>query len=79
MSETIQIKAFGMVAEKIGTSDLAMKNPGTLEGLKAQLLEQFPKLGSVKFGFAVNKKMLSNNAEIPSGAEVALLPPFSGG
>jgi sulfur-carrier protein len=79
MSQNIKIKAFGMVAEKIGSSELAMSNPGNVEELKLQLFEQFPELKSVKFGFSVNKKMVSDNAEIPVGAEIALLPPFSGG
>ena len=79
MSQLITIKAFGMVAEKIGTSELELENPGSVEILKNQLKEQFPGLEGVKFSFALNKKMLSSDAEIPQKAEIALLPPFSGG
>ncbi|TDQ19437.1 molybdopterin synthase sulfur carrier subunit [Algoriphagus boseongensis] len=79
MSQTIQIKAFGMIAEKIGSSDLSLDNPGTLKELRAQLESQFPDLVGVKFSFALNKKMQLADSEIPAGAEVALLPPFSGG
>lgn len=79
MSQPIHIKAFGMIAEKIGASELEMENPGTLNALKEMLNARFSALGSAKFGFAINKKLLQGDAEIPAGAEVALLPPFSGG
>ena len=79
MSQLITIKAFGMVAEKIGTSELELENPGSVELLKNQLKDRFPDLEGVKFSFALNKKMLSSDAEIPQEAEIALLPPFSGG
>ncbi|GAB3222690.1 MoaD/ThiS family protein [Algoriphagus aestuariicola] len=79
MNEVILIKAFGMIAEKIGGSELEWKNPGTLEALRAKLENEFPDLKAAKFGFAINKKLLQSDAEIPAGAEVALLPPFSGG
>ncbi len=79
MNDVIRIKAFGMIAEKIGASDLEWENPGTLEALKSKLESEFPDLQAAKFGFALNKKMLQGDAQIPEGAEVALLPPFSGG
>ncbi|MDX5340476.1 MAG: MoaD/ThiS family protein [Cyclobacteriaceae bacterium] len=79
MPELITLKAFGMVAEKIGSSELAMENPGSVEALKTQLSERFPELEGIKFSFALNKKLLSRDAQIPQKAEIALLPPFSGG
>ena len=79
MDQNISIKAFGMIAEKIGAGELELENPGTLEALRENLCEHFPDLQSAKFGFAINKKLLQGDAEIPDGAEVALLPPFSGG
>jgi molybdopterin converting factor small subunit len=79
MPNTIQIKAFGMIAEKIGTSALEMENPGSADALKQQLFERFPELKSLKFSLALDRKMLNSDAKISSGAEIALLPPFSGG
>ncbi|MBN7812756.1 MoaD/ThiS family protein [Algoriphagus sp. H41] len=75
----MHLKAFGMIAEKIGTAELELENPGTLAALGETLRGRFPDLQSAKFGFAINKKLLQGDAEIPAGAEVALLPPFSGG
>jgi molybdopterin synthase sulfur carrier subunit len=79
MSNIIYIKAFGMVAEKMGKATMEIENPGNTEALKNQLLEQFPALKSMKFSLAVNKRMVSEDSELGPGAEVALLPPFSGG
>lgn len=79
MSNLIHIKAFGMVAEKIGKVSIEFENPGSTEALKNQLFAQFPVLKSMKFSLAVNKKMVLEDSELVSGSEVALLPPFSGG
>lgn len=79
MSNIIYIKAFGMVAEKIGKVSMDIENPGSTEALKNQLFAQFPELKSMKFSLAVNKKMVLEDSELVSGSEVALLPPFSGG
>jgi molybdopterin synthase sulfur carrier subunit len=79
MPNIIYIKAFGMVAEKIGSNSLELENPGSAEILKQRLYERFPELKTIKFGLAVDRKMLHSDAEINPGAEVALLPPFSGG
>ncbi|MDP2039957.1 MAG: MoaD/ThiS family protein [Algoriphagus sp.] len=79
MPNTIHIKAFGMVAEKIGLAELIIDHSGDSSELLEVLLVKFPILKSVKFSLAINKKLVSGNQEIPSGAEIALLPPFSGG
>lgn len=79
MPNTIQIKAFGMVAEKIGTTELAMDHFGDSAELLDALLVKFPELKTVKFTLAINKKIVNGNQEIPENAEIALLPPFSGG
>lgn len=79
MSSKIHIKAFGMVAEKMGKASLELENPGTTEALKNLLFSQFPELKSMKFSLAVNKKMVQGDSELEAGVEVALLPPFSGG
>ena len=79
MMNIIYIKAFGMVAEKMGKTSLELENPGSTEALKKRLLEEFPVLKSMKFSLAVNKKMVVEDCELGSGVEVALLPPFSGG
>ena len=63
----------------MGKVSMDLENPGSTEALKNQLFEQFPELKSMKFSLAVNKKMVLEDSVLASGAEVALLPPFSGG
>jgi molybdopterin synthase sulfur carrier subunit len=79
MSSIIHIKAFGMVAEKIGNTELSMIYIDDSEELLEVLRKKFPQLESVNFSLAVNKKMITGRQAIPVGAEIALLPPFSGG
>jgi sulfur-carrier protein len=75
----IKVKAFGMVAEKIRTNELELQYMPDTEVLLGFLHQQFPDLKHIKFSLAVNKKQAVGKTMIPLGAEVALLPPFSGG
>jgi len=79
MSDRIRLKAFGVLAEKIGTDSLEIENPGSSEALKRQLLQQFPELQSLTFRMAVDRKLIQAETAISTGQEIALLPPFSGG
>jgi len=79
MPNNIHIKAFGMVAEKIGSTDLTLDYFRDSDALLEALQAKFPELKSVKFSLAINRKMISRKQEIPEDAEIALLPPFSGG
>lgn len=79
MPNTIHIKAFGMVAEKIGETEMTLNHTGDSTELLDALLIKFPELKTVKFTLAINKKIVNGNQEIPENAEIALLPPFSGG
>uniref|UniRef100_UPI004047C48E MoaD/ThiS family protein n=1 Tax=Algoriphagus sp. TaxID=1872435 RepID=UPI004047C48E len=79
MPNYIRLKAFGMLAEKIGTDSLEIENPGSSEALRRLLLEQFPALQSLTFRMAVDRKLLQAEIDISAGQEIALLPPFSGG
>ncbi len=75
----IHIKAFGLVAEKIGTTELTLDHLHDSAVLLDALQVKFPALKSVKFSLAINKKTVSGKQEIPVDAEIAILPPFSGG
>lgn len=75
----ITLKAFGMVAEKIKTQEMELENMPDTEVLMGFLFQQFPELKYAKFSIAVNRKQAVGKTMIPVGAEVALLPPFSGG
>ena len=79
MPDLIHLKAFGMLAEKMGTDSLEIENPGSSEELKQQLLAQFPELKDMTFRMALDRKLLQADTDISQGQEIALLPPFSGG
>jgi molybdopterin converting factor small subunit len=79
MPNQIRLKAFGMLAEKIGADSLEIENPGSSEALRRQLLQQFPALQSLTFRMAVDRKLIQAETHISAGQEIALLPPFSGG
>lgn len=75
----MKIRVFGKIAEIVGTSELEADSFPNTEMLRGYLYQQFPGLAHAKFNFAVNKKLVTGDAAIPQDAEVALLPPFSGG
>ena len=79
MPNYISLKAFGMLAEKIGADSLEIENPGSSEALRWLLLEQFPALQPLTFRMAVDRKLIQAETDISAGQEIALLPPFSGG
>ncbi len=79
MPNYIRLKAFGMLAEKLGTDSLEIENPGSSEALRRLLLQQFPALQSLTFRMAVDRKLIQVDTDLTSGQEIALLPPFSGG
>jgi len=76
---SIRVIAFGMIAEKIKTNQLDLEYMADTEVLLGYLYQQYPDLQHTKFSIAINKKMVIGKTFIPLGAELALLPPFSGG
>ncbi len=79
MSGQIHIKTFGMISELVGSDSFEMDNPGSLGELKQRLYKLYPSLQTIKFTIAMDKKIISVDADISQGKEIALLPPFSGG
>jgi len=77
--QKITVRAFGMIAEKIGSGQIQLSGISTIEELRKSLFDQFPDLKNMKFSIAINKQLVSGNAPIPDDSEIALLPPFSGG
>ncbi len=77
---TIHIKAFGMVAEKIGSSELSLeKDASDTRQILEWLFSRYPELNEVKFAIAVDRKIAHDNTPVFPHSEIALLPPFSGG
>ena len=70
---------FGQLTDLVGTSQLGMEEVEDTDTLVRLLKEKFPALANAKYMLALDNKMVTANTKIPSGAKVALMPPFSGG
>lgn len=75
----IKVIAFGVAAEKMKGSVFSIENITDSIELKAWLDKNFPEIKDIKLSVAINKKIIHGETAIPDNAEVALLPPFSGG
>jgi len=75
----LSIKYFGIIAEITGIEEekLNIEAP-KIGGLIDAITKKYPGLKGREFQIAQNKKMV-NKEEPVNGAEIALLPPFSGG
>ena len=75
----MNLLAFGIIAEKIGASNLSLEDIKDTDTLKEKLGQQYPALQELNFTVSVNRKIVHGNTVLDDHAEVALLPPFSGG
>ncbi len=78
-NKMLKLRIFGMLAETIGQSSMDIPHIVDTESLTTFLLEKYPQLKNVKFTLAVNKQLIHKNTLLQANAEIALLPPFSGG
>jgi sulfur-carrier protein len=79
METKMNIMVFGQLEDITGSSVIAVDNVSDTELLLQELYAQYPLLKEKKFLVAVNKKIITEKTAIGEQAEVALLPPFSGG
>lgn len=77
--ESLTIKAFGMLAEKLPGSEFKFPFYKNTEELLKELCEEYPDLRSLNFRLAVNKQLVQEKTSLEGNEEIALLPPFSGG
>jgi len=79
----INVKLFAVARERAGTSaiDVELSSPATVRQLRSALLEQYPALRDVvpHVRFAVNSEYAADATPIAPQAEVAIIPPVSGG
>ena len=73
------IKIFGQLSDIIGGNSLEMDDIASTDELIKNLQLKYPALANSKYRVAVNRNIIQSNTELQTGAEVALLPPFSGG
>jgi molybdopterin synthase sulfur carrier subunit len=75
----LNIKYFGLIAEVTGCSEENLEfTKATISELLETLNTKYPELRAKEFQVAQNHEIVSSDTLI-SGAEIALLPPFSGG
>jgi molybdopterin synthase sulfur carrier subunit len=79
---TLQILTFGIARDIVGSSTLAFETDDstTVEGLKKQLFERYPRFGDLRsLLIAVNSEYGGEDKILREKDEIALIPPVSGG
>jgi sulfur-carrier protein len=75
----INILAFGKIADLTATRAWKMQGVHSTAELRQQLEATYPALRGMRYALALNKKIITADTPLSDGAELALLPPFSGG
>ncbi|MBI1832429.1 MAG: molybdopterin converting factor subunit 1 [Planctomycetes bacterium] len=72
---------FARVRDIVGSARIEFEDAATVGELRRRLATRFPQIADLvkKSAIAVNDEFADDAAAIPRGAEVALLPPVSGG
>jgi molybdopterin synthase sulfur carrier subunit len=68
-----------VITEITGKSSLVVDGVSSTEDLRAKLEESYPRLKTINYAIAVNKKIVTGHTPFDENATIALLPPFSGG
>jgi molybdopterin converting factor small subunit len=75
----ISVLFFGQLEEVTGTHRLVISDVVDTDALDSHLKQQYPLLETAAYITAVNRQIVRNKVLLTENAEVALLPPFSGG
>ena len=79
----VHVQLFARARDLVGASSLALELPvqATVGDLRRRLAEMYPNLGRLmeRSALAVNNELAGDGVALSSDAEVALLPPVSGG
>ncbi len=79
----VRIRLFARARDLAGTDTLTVELPvgATVQQLRRRLAEASPALANLlpRCALAVNDEFADNDLTVPADAEVALLPPVSGG
>jgi molybdopterin synthase sulfur carrier subunit len=73
------IKVFGQLQDIVGSSLIEVENAADTDELIQQLQLKYPALKISKYKVAVNKNIVQSTTALQQDADIALLPPFSGG
>lgn len=75
----IKVWVYGQLEDVTGASVITLENIFDTDMLTQNLFQQYPLLRDKKFLMAINQQVVTEKTAIDSNAEIALLPPFSGG
>jgi MoaE-MoaD fusion protein len=79
----VRVKLFAVARQRVARDSVEVELPAaaTVRHLRGALVEQFPPLADVipHVRFAVNSEYAADATTIPSTAEIAIIPPVSGG
>jgi molybdopterin synthase sulfur carrier subunit len=75
----VEITLFGQLADIVGTNKFHLQDIPDTDTLQHILHEKYPELSNLSYSIAVNKKTIHENTILDEDANVAFLPPFSGG
>jgi molybdopterin converting factor subunit 1 len=79
----VNVRLFALARERAGRASVALELPdsGTVADLKSALAEILPVLAPLlaNLRIAVDAEYVVDDRPIPPGAEVAVIPPVSGG
>lgn len=79
MATIITVKLFGSLVDIVQNSILTLEDVEDVHSLQEKLFVLFPALQKMQFAIAIDKKIIHENTVINEHADIALLPPFSGG
>lgn len=78
-----RIQLFAAARQRLGCSwvEVHLPPPATAAALRKALAERFPPLADLatQARLAINQQYASEDAVVPPDAEIALIPPVSGG
>lgn len=75
----ITVKYLGMISETTNrSSEIVATNQTEISGFLEELYNKYPSLKSKEFKIAQQQELVEESEKL-TGAEIALLPPFSGG
>ena len=73
------IKIFGQLHDIVGSNLIEVEHAANTDELIRQLQLKYPALKNSKYKIAVDRNIIQTNTTLQQDAEIALLPPFSGG
>ena len=79
----ITVKLFAVARQRAGCEaiEVELPEPPTVGNLRVALVEQHPSLANIlpHARFAIDSEYTSDQAVVPQSAEIAIIPPVSGG